>query len=375
MPFTMRRTIDAANDQNGAGCNNGRTTMLDHLPVLKVAVIPDPVKYARNLYLHFLYRGIGSINITSAGSVASSSQNKPDILHMHFPDHVLSVPVGVRMVWRMFSLFSILSLACLRGIRIAWTVHNIQPHHPQPAWLCDFFYRSLSGFVDGLVFHSDAMRSECLRIYPWLSDRRSAIVRHPSYPAFSLGPDDKSPVTSLGIRDSRCLVCIAGAIRSNKNIIRALRDFIQLDNLDWTLVIAGECMDASLDNAIRGMITGRENVHYISRFLSEGEFDEMLRASDIVAIPYGALHTSGVAIRALSLRRKVLALYSPEMREIQSIAPRMVRIVDTIDQLWLALPRSREPAWDGLASVGLPDEFSPEHCQEELARFYHILVE
>jgi len=337
---------------------------------VRVAVIPDPVKYARNLYLHFLYSGIDA-NITGPSSVLSP--NKPHILHVHFPDHVLSVPISARMVGRAATLFAILALARLRRIRVVWTVHNIQSHHAQPTRLNDFFYRSFSSFADGLIFHSNAMRLECLHCYPWLSNRISAVVRHPIYPMFALSPDEKSPIQRLGIKDTEFLVCIVGFIRGNKNLIRVVRDFVHLKS-NWTLVIAGEVLDFSVDAAINEITAGRKNIHYLPGFLSEGGFDAIIMASDVVAIPYGALHTSGVAVRTLSRRRKVLCLSSPEMHEIKLTVPSMVRIVDSIGLFWSALPESREAAWDGSERVGLPEEFSPPRCQDKLARFYRSLV-
>jgi hypothetical protein len=59
------------------------------------------------------------------------------------------------------------------------------------------------------------------------------------------------------------------------------------------------------------------------------------------------------------------------MAEIRSLLPSMVRLVDSVDRFWSELPQSHDPTWDGSAAIGLPDEFSPQHCQHELARFYH----
>jgi glycosyltransferase involved in cell wall biosynthesis len=338
--------------------------------VVKVAVVPDPVRYASNLYLYYLYDGMDA-EITGPHSL--TEREKPDILHVHFPDHALSVPVGAKMVGRTFYLFAILILARLRRVGIIWTVHNIQSHHPQPARLTELFYRKFSDFLDGLVFHSHGMRAACLRCYLWLADRPSAVVRHPAYPVFPLRPEERSPIERLGIAPQEFVVSIVGSIRANKNLVRVARDFIRLTP-NWTLVIGGYVIDHEVDTTLRHIIAGQKGIHYLPRFLSEGEFDAIVAASDVVAVPYGALHTSGVAIRVLAKFRKVLALSSPEMVEIHSLLPSMVRLVDSVDRFWSALPQSRGSTWDGSAVIGLPDEFSPQHCQHELARFYRLLA-
>ena len=338
--------------------------------MLSVAVLPNPINNFGNRYLYYLYEEMPRVDLYGA-SLWSLLFKKTDVFHIHFPDHVLSVGIGMRMICRFLYLWTLLLLAAAKRTSVVWTVHNLRPHQPQPEILCAAFYRGLSLFLSGLVFHSEAMRYECLRMYPFLSDKKTVVIRHPVYPKTPIDHEASELLATLGVSNKR-IVSILGFVRSNKNIVRAVEEFKRISLSGWVLLIAGECMDQRLNSHLEAVCKEIENIIYIPRFLSESEFDAAMLVSDLVAVPYGALHTSGVAIRALSLRCRVLALSSPEMNEIQLLVPSMVREVQSLDNFWLPLSKTNFDSWmNSSTSLALPEEFSPKFCQKKLVTFYY----
>lgn len=342
---------------------------------LRVAVLPKPASVPGNRYLRHLYEAMTEARVEGA-DLSTLLLSPPDILHVHWPDRALWVGVGPILLWRTLALFARLRIARARGTRIVWTVHNLRPEREQPDALCTWFYLTLARFLDGLVFHSTGMRSACFDLYPFLSHLPTVVVRHPSYPPIS--PNGRrSPVVqaTLAACEARRLVVIPGFIRLNKNLVEATRSFVMQAPKDWNLLIAGHCEDRSLDRELKRLAKAGDRICYASGFLSEWDFDAVMSSASLVAVPYGEFHTSGVAVRALSMRRRVLALASAEMREIAAMVPSMVRTIDNLSDFWLPLSDPTLSNWLAQPSPqGLPDEFLPRSCQQALVDFYKVLT-
>jgi hypothetical protein len=202
-----------------------------------------------------------------------------------------------------------------------------------------------------------------------MASMASAIVRHPAY-APTAGKGNSQLNAFLASCRER-IVSILGLLRQNKNLVEAVHGFERQAVGKWRLVIAGECVDEALHARLVAAQEGSRRVFYFPGFLSEEDFDAAITASTLVAIPYGSTHTSGVAVRALSCRQRVLAQASPEMVEIESLVPSMVRTVPASAPFWSPLASAAFEAWlDDGARTGLPGEFSPQHCQRVLRSFY-----
>lgn len=341
---------------------------------LRVAVLPTPASVPGNRYLRHLYEAMEAH--VEGADIRTLLLSPPDVLHIHWPDRALWVRVGPILLWRTVALFARLRIARAGGTRIVWTVHNLRPEREQPDALCTWFYRRLARLVDGLVFHSDGMRSACFDLYPFLSDLPTVVARHPSYPQISQSgkPSPALQVTLAAACDARRLVVIPGFIRRNKNLLEAARSFARQAPKDWALLIAGYCDDRSLDRELKRLSTDSPEIRYAPGFLSETDFDAAVSAASLVAVPYGEFHTSGVAVRALSMRRRVLALASAEIREIAAMVPSMVRTVDKLADFWQPLSDPTFSSWLAQRNLpDLPDEFLPSSCQQTLVDFYEVL--
>ena len=85
------------------------------------------------------YTALLSDSISRAGgkvrefSVRTLLFGQIDIWHIHWPDRALTADTYFRILLKFVIVCGLITIARIRGIRIVWTVHNIQSHgrtHP-----------------------------------------------------------------------------------------------------------------------------------------------------------------------------------------------------------------------------------------------------
>ena len=82
----------------------------------------------------------------------------PRILHLHFFDELTQRPSGRQTAVRSLLFLALLALLRLRGVRLVWTAHNLEPHelyHPTWGFLV---YRLVARWSAAIIAHSRAAR-------------------------------------------------------------------------------------------------------------------------------------------------------------------------------------------------------------------------
>ena len=212
--------------------------------------------------------------------------------------------------------------ARLRGARVVWTVHNLQPHDPgrrqgAVAWA---FWRLFPRAVDAFVTLSRAGVPAILDRFPALRGKPYSVVPHGHY----LGTYDDTVTRDqarqrVGIPEQCRVYLNFGQVRRYKNVPGLIGAFRGLRDDDARLVVAGSVDDPALAREIADAARGDERILLHLEFVPLDDVQTYLRAADLVVLPFSEVFNSGSAMLALSFDRGVLIPDVPTFRELQAI--------------------------------------------------------
>lgn len=243
----------------------------------------------------------------------------PDVWHLNWPEAAYRADRCLVAAMKATKLLLQLRLARLRGTRIAWTVHNLAPHEQLFPWVDRWFWPRFHRQVDLFVHLSAAGRQWFLDLNPSVRTRRHVALWHPAYP---IPDDDLVPQriarTQNGIESEVGVASIVGRIARYKGVPAAIRTFSELSASNVRLIVAGQSSDAELEGEIRALADQDTRVRFESRFLEPRELHLLIRASDIVVLPYDRFLNSGAQMLSLSLGRPVLVPATPVTAELQA---------------------------------------------------------
>jgi len=129
-----------------------------------ITVYPLPPRLQANPYLDQLYAPMAE-----QGALVRRGRPRyelprllasrgPRILHLHFFDELTQRPAALSTAARSLAFLALLIALRLRGVRLVWTAHNLEPHelyHPGWGFL---LYRMVARWADTIVAHSQAAR-------------------------------------------------------------------------------------------------------------------------------------------------------------------------------------------------------------------------
>jgi len=305
--------------EDGIGKNPYGQLLTRSLEARGVRVVPIP-------YSHLFGRRVFS--------------GRPDVIHFQFIAPFV-LPAGPSRSWSRalvkgpVFLFQV-ALLRLAGCRIAWTVHNLVNHERRLAGLEWFFGLLFTRLAHLLIVHGEVARSAVVGAYHL--ERRAdkvAVIPHPNF--IDAYPDRVAPAQArvqLGVGADTVMIACLGMIRPYKGLLELVRAFRALpEDGRAELWIAGEPVDASLATDLRREANGSPRIHLRFDFLSPDEVEVLLKACDVVAMPYRSILTSGAALLAMSFAKPC-------------VAPRLGCLVEVLDESGALLYDPTDP--DGL---------------------------
>jgi glycosyltransferase involved in cell wall biosynthesis len=286
---------------------------------MKVLFLPD---YAHaNAYQRELAAALERTGVTIVGEPtarrrilpilrAAQRNGRPGIVHVHWTEPYV---VGShRRVSRLRVARTLTELRLLKraGSRIVWTAHDLARHdHPvDPLELR--FERSLFTLCSAVIVHCDAARSilaETLGL-PAADADRIQVIPHGNYlDAYPNAVSREEARRRLGLPSDARVVAFVGWVREYKGVRELLQAFGALDRPDARLVVAGRTSDPGFAAEIEQLAALDRRVMLKLAFIPDEELQVYLNASNLVAMPYKEIFTSGSAILAMSFGRAVLA--------------------------------------------------------------------
>lgn len=338
--------------------------------------------YGKNPYGQLLMRsleetGVRTIPIPYSHWFATRAfAERPNVVHFQFiSPYILPAPPS-RSWWRALLkgpvFLAQVFLLRLAGCRIVWTVHNLVNHERRLARWEWFFSLLFTRLAHSLVVHGEAARNEAIATYHLQRlQHRVIVLFHPNYDgAYPNRLTREQARQTLGIGQHATVVLCIGQIRPYKGLPELVRAFSSLpERKGAELWIAGEALDRELAATLQRETEACPGIHLRLGHQSPGEVEMLLKASDLVALPYLSILTSGAALLAMTFGKPCVAprlacltdvldergafLYQPA--EAGGLRDALARAMDSSTR-WSAMGdhnRARAAAWSWPVAAGL----------------------
>lgn len=222
-----------------------------------------------------------------------------DLLHIHWPEHLMGGPLNVRRVGRQAALISLVALNRARRIPMVWTVHNLKPHEPVDP-VRRMILAAWRGAVSSRIYLYESAASP--------ADRKGIVIKRGDYrPLYGAG-EASMPRSGL---------LAFGLVRRYKNLVSLIRAVGELDAATRpTLHVAGQPLDALYAAELAAEAASVAGVTLDLRDVPDAELRDLILRAELVVLPYNSVYNSGAALLALTLARPVLVPESPTMLEL-----------------------------------------------------------
>lgn len=261
-----------------------------------------------------------------------------DWLHLHWPGGPLHHPSRARYERRIDRLGRALDAARRKGVRIAWTAHNLLPHDdPHP----DLGHRARArvlAAVEHVFVHfagaAPAIEGAFGYRGPW------SVVPHPHYLEEHPEPPPQAIARrELGVDTEGLVLLVFGLLRPYKGIDAVIRGFLAAAGPGDRLLIAG-APRPGIEDELR---LARSDPRIITRAqrIPAREVPTYFAAADASAIAYREFFTSGAAVLSLSMGCPILG---PSIHHLADLGgePNLFACELGVDGIAAGLARVRE---------------------------------
>jgi glycosyltransferase involved in cell wall biosynthesis len=228
------------------------------------------------------------------------------VLHLHFFDELTQRRAPGATIMRSLAFLALLRLLDARGVRLAWTAHNIMPHEAYHPRLAALVYREVARQSAVTIAHSHAARDEVTARY---QPRRTAVIPIGNFAGVYGPPRERRECRlALNLPQHEPVTLLLGALRRYKHAEGLIDAFASLPEAErGTLLIAGRARERGYAAELRQRSARVSGVRIEDRHIPDDELALYLGAVDLLALPYQRLLTSAVLMLALSYGRPVLA--------------------------------------------------------------------
>ncbi|MEO7908848.1 MAG: glycosyltransferase, partial [Roseiflexaceae bacterium] len=231
-------------------------------------------------------------------------------------DELTQRPSKWQTIVRSLLFLALLALLRMRGVRLIWTAHNLEPHelyHPTWGFLV---YRLVARWSAAIIAHSRAARE-------LLEARYGALPACQVIPIGNYiglyGPTRERAISraALGLPPDGPVLLNLGALRPYKNIEGLIDAFARLpEPTRGTLLIAGVAKSPAYAEQLRHHAASVPGVRLHTQFIADPDLPTYLAAADLVVLPYRKMLTSAMLLCALSYERPVVAPAFGAVREL-----------------------------------------------------------
>jgi len=267
------------------------------------------------LYSHIAKRGDTDIEEFHARRLLAG---RPDILHVHWPEHLLSKPERFEALTKIGLFATLVTAAKARGTRVVWTIHNLEPHESHFPRVERWYRPWLERHLDGVIALTATGAELAIDRFPALRDTPMAIIPHGHYmDVYPRGMDRSAARRELGLSEDQAVVLFVGQIRPYKGVPTLIEQFRLLGRTDARLVIAGRPNTAETRREVELAAAGDARIRLYLEHIADDRLQVFFGAADLVVLPYQEVLNSGTAILALSFLTPVLVPDRGAMAELQ----------------------------------------------------------
>jgi len=335
-----------------------------------------------NPYIGLLRDGLmaagADVRLVAVLTPADLGATRPDVIHLHWlerydlppaatlaglrgaadlPQRAMrrafelvanSPPIYALRRWRRLRrLFGQLRAFQEGGGRVAYTVHNLDPH--EDAGLAERWgVARLVRSADVIHIH-DVSTAEAITAR-FGRTRGVAVISHGHYLNSYPNVLDRAEARSrLGLPlDAFVFVCL-GLLRPYKGLEELLPTFHSLPGADMRLVLAGKPGSDHYLRDLTALAAGDDRIRLLPGFVPPEGVQVYLNAADVSVLPYRQITTSGAALLAFSFGLPVIAPALGAFPNLLADSRRGI-LYDPIDSTALAkaLVRAHETDWTGV---------------------------
>lgn len=311
---------------------------------------------------------------------------KFDVLHIHWPQHYVTERSLNKAVIFSISLIVYIILAKLLNKSIVWTVHDVKPMRARHPRLLRLHLSCVRALVDAYVFMNPSSASEFTRYFPRAREKLAWQVPHGPYPVPATSPEHAAALRARLSGGTDCMIVgFLGDIRPYKNAeMLAYLPRRDLMGREIKILVAGapdSTYDAEEIEAPLKRIPPNRLVRIPER-LNDQHLADIIRAVDLVLLPYLWGSNSGFAMFILSCGQRLLCSALPMFTDLANdLGPPWVYVFDheareLSAELERALARFQHDQVDPEAKFrlqGFLEECSFDHGAQQLQRLYDRL--
>lgn len=264
-----------------------------------------------------------------------------DWLHLHWPGET-HAQLKARPLYRAHAAVVTARLRSLRrrGVRIAWTAHNLVPHDdPQP----DLGKRAradMLALVDHVFVHFDSARTSLNQTFGYSGP--TTLVPHPHFiDDYPPPPARDAARAQLGLPQDGVVFLMFGRIRPYKGVGDTIEAFCKIAGDRDRLVIAGVKEGPVADEL--GLARGDERIIVHDRLIPHDDVSVYYGAADVAVTAHRVFFTSSTALLALSMG---VPIVGPPLHHLADLTGdgRMFPIGNGPNGLAVALADARDAA-------------------------------
>lgn len=233
-----------------------------------------------------------------------------DIVHLHWPSYLYASGLSRLSIAASVTRFLILLIYTrLRGVRIAWTAHNLYPHEPTPVPHADAIVRRVVvRLAEAIFVHGPSAQRILVREFPNCI-HKVVLITHGHWVGQYCGSHTRASAReSFGIAADDYVYLFFGMCRPYKNLSLLIETFSTMPE-ECRLIIAGKFQASAYKQEITQLVNrlGGRRIKLDADHIPDEDVQRYFAAADSVVLPYRETLTSGGAVLAMSLGLPVVA--------------------------------------------------------------------
>lgn len=225
-----------------------------------------------------------------------------DVVHIHWIHHAYQNSNPLLFIVKSFIFVLTMLYLKLRNVQLIWTIHNLYPHHAKYPRMERFMRTLICRFCSKLIVASESIKRKVMMEFGVPASKLS-VVKHGHY----LGvykPKGMDFRRIYNISDDASIYLFLGAIKAYKGVEDLIESFNAVKTKQSYLIIAGKA-DKEMEAYLKS-VENTENMILDLRFVPNDEVADLIRAVDVMVMPYKEITTSGSAILGLSFKKLIV---------------------------------------------------------------------
>ena len=196
----------------------------------------------------------------------------------------------------------------IMGVRLVWTMHNLDNHESQDRRIENFVARLFAPQVEAIIVHGKSAKRIVESRWDELARIPVHVIPHGHYiGSYKNEISAEAARAHFGFSDSELVFLFLGKIRPYKGVVGMVNAFRLHTEPGARLIIAGTPMNQEVCNEVAHAIEGDSRIRFLPGHVADDDIQLYMNACDLVVLPYRRILTSGAAVLAMSFGKPCIA--------------------------------------------------------------------